>query len=83
MDPRGVRHLTEFRPLRFKSAENNVVVGIASWCLKPVTADGAEVSQRGFVGKRQLAQNAVDLDSLSRKAATSMVFQIKNDRFFS
>ena len=80
LDTKGVfRHPTELRPLGLKTPENKVIAGVANWCLKPVLTECAEVSQNGFIGGRQLAQNVVDLDFEGRRAAFG--YQQKQDSY--
>ena len=56
-------------PLTLKNADNKIIAGLINWCISPVVKACAISMQRGFVGDRQLLQNAVDLDQASRVAA--------------
>ena len=80
LDTKGVfRHPTELRLLGLKSPEDKIVAGVANWCLKPVLTECAEVSPNGLAGRRQLAQNAGDVDYEGRKAAFS--YQTTQDSY--
>ena len=63
------RHPSETRPLTLKNVDNKIIAGLINWCISPVVKACAIFMQRGFVGDRQLLQNAVDLDQASRVAA--------------
>ena len=63
----------DLRPLTLKNSENKVVVGVINWIIKPVVEKAACSLQNGFVGGRQLIQNAVDLDFKARQ--DSLLFQ--------
>jgi hypothetical protein len=63
------RHPLETRPLSLKQGDNKLVASTINYCITPAIKEGAIDTQRGFIGDRQLAQNAIDLDYGARKNA--------------
>ncbi len=75
--PRGLgnengasRHLGETRPIGF-NRDNKVICGAWNLRLRKPTASWACASQRGFVARRLLTQNPVDLDAAGRIFGTA------------
>ena len=68
----------DLRPLTLKNADNKMVAGITYWIIKPVVEKSASISQRGFVGDRQMGQNSVNLDYKSRLDALKLAPFMEN-----
>jgi hypothetical protein len=68
----------DLRPLTLKNADNKMIAGITNWIIKPVVEQAASISQRGFVGDRQMGQNSVNLDHQSRLDALKFTPYMEN-----
>ena len=67
LSPTGIlRTPTDSRPLALNNAENKIAGGVADLCIRPVIQRAAVIIQKGFVGGRQLIQDAVGLGSNAR-----------------
>lgn len=54
------------RPLSLRNSDAKVITGVVAHALKPGHNEHVVPTARGFTAHRQLAQNAVDLDSAAR-----------------
>ena len=54
------------RPLSLKNSDAKAIGGALNFLMKDFCAENIIASQRGFVQKRQLTRNVVDMDAMAR-----------------
>ena len=61
-----VRKPGDTRPISLKNSDAKVIDSLADWAISPVVQAISTPVQRGFIKGRQIIDNVVDLDTVSR-----------------